>query len=129
VGEQQFLAARLRQELHPLPHGNVAPPHDPLLQGEIVGGVGVGSEIDAVLGVAPVARGPDREPIFTGRKVVHAVLAFLVRQHADGDPGLGIARLNKGAAKSSAIRVGNTAGNRRGLRRRTDNEQSQNSRQ
>src|SRR4051812_20352274 len=55
MDEEQVAATRLRQELHALPHGDVAPAHHPVLQFEVVRGGLIGGEVHAALRIALVA--------------------------------------------------------------------------
>ena len=126
--EQQVFSARLGQELHALPHGDVAPAHHPLLQCEIEGGALVGVEAHAVLRLALETGRPDLHAIVAGRQVFYAVLPVPVGQHADHDLGLGVAGLNEGAAKRRAVRSRHRSRDARRLRtRRGEREYTENS--
>ena len=118
VGEQQVLAAPIGQELLALVHGDVAPAHIALRQREILGGVLVDAERDAALRIGLVADRAHGQPIVAGRQILDRVLALVVRQHAGGDLGLGVLRLDEGAAERLAVGPGDRAGDRRRIRRR-----------
>ena len=115
MGEQQILAALIRQQLGALVEGEVAPAHQARLQAEIVGRVLVGGELDPGLGIALVAGRPDRQPVVAGGQVRHLVVPLRVGEHAHGDLGRGVAGLHEGAAERRTVRPRDRAGDGGGI--------------
>ena len=110
VGEQEILAARIGQELGALPHRDVAPAHEPLLQRKVLREALIRAQAHAAFGIGLEAGCADLQAIVAGRQVIDAVLAGIVGEHTDHDLGLRVARLHEGAADGSAVGPGDGAG-------------------
>ncbi len=75
MGEQLLLAARFGQELLALVHGDVAPAHHALLEGQVLGEVLVGAKRDAALRVGLEADGAHLQAVFAGAEILDPILA------------------------------------------------------